>query len=125
MGSIVEAGLYIVFTWIAQRRREIQELAQYNANMSKSIFMVLRRMRLNRGEQNVGRDLPNYLHTMLYGVRSITRSGRWLHRPDHNKARNLYHYWIRFVTAHRTTIENPDGQGSPITIRRPYYSPGF
>ena len=46
--DVISNGLYIVFEWIAQRRREaIEQLRQYNENMLKSMMLALRRIRMN------------------------------------------------------------------------------
>ena len=47
--DVISNGLYIVFEWIAQRRREaIEQLRQYNENMLKSMSLALRRIRMSR-----------------------------------------------------------------------------
>lgn len=99
MGSIVSDGLYIVFQWIEERRRrEIERLRQYNENTLKSIGLVTRRIRMMRGETYNG--VPNNIRLMLFGVPGTTRSGRWFQRPDHAQALDLYHHWIRRISAY-------------------------
>ena len=51
--DVISNGLYIVFEWIAQRRREaIEQLRQYNENMLKSMGVVLRRIAMNTGRMD-------------------------------------------------------------------------
>ena len=119
--DVISNGLYIVFEWIAQRRREaIEQLRQYNENMLKSMSLALRRIRMNRwgpGEANlpVFEEVSQHWRRLLFGVRGITRSGRWIQAPNHAKALDLYNNWIRRVTA----IWTPDGE------LKPYYLPGL
>jgi hypothetical protein len=126
MGSVVSDGLYIVFQWIQQRRREIEYLLpRYNENMFKSLRMVIRRVRMNAGLDPT--TSLGHLRRMLYGVRgTTTRTGqKWVERPNHARVNDYYNHWIQTVTAYRHRIENPDGVGSPIITYTPYYLPGL
>ena len=118
--DVISNGLYIVFEWIAQRRREaIEQLRQYNENMLKSMSLALRRIRMSRwGSEAVlsytpFEEVSQHWRRLLFGVRGITRSGRWIQRPNHARVLSLYNNWIRRVTA----IWTPDGE------LKPYYLP--
>ena len=74
--DVISNGLYIVFEWIAQRRREaIEQLRQYNENMLKSMGVVLRRIAMRTGRTDF-REVSQHWRRLLFGVRGITRSGR-------------------------------------------------
>ena len=121
--DVISNGLYIVFEWIAQRRREaIEQLRQYNENMLKSMGVVLRRIAMNTGRTDF-REVSQHWRRLLFGVRGITRSGRWIQRPNHARVLSLYNNWIRRVTAYRDTEINQDGESS--LVLRPYYLPGL
>ena len=133
--DVISNGLYIVFEWIAQRRREaIEQLRQYNENMIKSMMLPLRRIRMNWVSRNWGAtpsdEFPvfseqhwgSHWRRLFFGVRGITRSGRYIQAPNHAKALGLYNLWIRRVTAYQDIV-NQDGESS--LVLRPYYLPGL
>ena len=122
--DVVESGLYIVFQWIELRRQEAKRLLhQYNINMLKTFNMIMRRMSIMRGESYAG--VPNAYRRMLFGVPGTTRSGRWFLAPDHERVRRLFNGWVQRLYAYQILRDNPDGQGSPITVYRPYFLPGM
>lgn len=128
MSTVIEGGLYIVFKWIDQRRRETNEyIRQYADNMMKSFAIVYRRIRMNRGAVfgDVTSPVPFAIRRHLYGVPGKTRRRRWFKHPDHEYAAHLYNHWIQNILTHRTRVDNPDGGGSPIITRTPYYLPGL
>jgi len=122
-------GLYVVLQWIEQRRRETNEyIRQYADNMMKSFAVIHRRIRMRRGLDPV--PPPHYRigvpsTTILYGVPSTTRRGGWFQAPRHAYATRLYNHWIQRLLAEAEVYDNPDGEGSPLVVRRPYYFPGL
>lgn len=115
---VLSDGLYIVFQWIEQRRREINEYGrQYAENMMKSFSMLFRRLSTQQqldSPTGFSPQVPKFVQTLLYGVPGTTRRRRYFTQPNHERARLT---WNTFLSAISGQVH--------VGLGDKYYLPGL
>ena len=125
---VLSQGLYILFQWIEQRRREINEYRrQYAENMMKSTAVLWRRISMRHdfarnysvNDTPLG-PVPKFMHKLLYGVPGTTRG--WLQPPDHSLVSGAA--WD-YATMLRDTASDEITPGVNLVTGKRYYLPGL